>query len=84
MIYLEERNERLLGKIAVLSDYRKFGFGSVMLSALENIAKEEKASKLFVNAQKGALGFYEKLGYEKCGNCYTEENIEMIPVSKNI
>ncbi|MBO4949869.1 MAG: GNAT family N-acetyltransferase [Clostridia bacterium] len=84
MIYLEEKNERLLGKIAVLADYRKFGFGSVMLSALENIAKEENATKLFVNAQKGALGFYEKLGYEKCGNSYTEEDIEMIPVSKEV
>ena len=27
MIYLDEACERLLGKIAVLPEYRKFGFG---------------------------------------------------------
>lgn len=84
MIYLENKDERLLGKIAVLPEYRKFGFGSVMLSALETIANEEKATKLFVNAQTQALGFYEKLGYKRSGESYTEEDIEMIPVSKNI
>ncbi len=84
MIYLDNKNERLLGKIAVLSDYRKFGFGSMMLEALESIAKEEKVNKLFVNAQGKALGFYEKQGYKRSGESYTREDIEMIPVFKEI
>lgn len=84
MIYLENKNERLLGKIAVLPEYRKFGFGTKMLEALEKISAEEKAKTLFVNSQSQALGFYEKLGYSKCDVSYVEEDIEMIPVSKNI
>lgn len=84
MIYLDNKDERLLGKIAVLDEYRKFGFGKAMLDVLERIALDEKAKKLFVNAQSKALGFYEKLGYTQCGDNYVEEDIEMIPVSKKI
>ena len=84
MIYPGNSNERLLGKIAVLEEYRKFGFGRAMLLLLEDIAKEEKATLLHINSQKQALGFYESLGYIKDGKSYIEEDIEMIPVSKNI
>lgn len=84
MIYLDEACERLLGKIAVLPEYRKFGFGKAMLEKLESIAKDEKATLLKVNSQKQALGFYESLGYIKNGVSYVEEEIEIIPVIKNI
>jgi len=84
MIYTSEKDVRLLGKIAVLPEFRKFGFGRIMLTQLERIASDENAKKLCVNAQVQALGFYEKLGYTKSGSRYTEEGIEMIPVSKDI
>ncbi len=83
-IYLDDKNERLLGKIAVLSEYRKFGLGNAMLDALEGIAKNEKAELLYINSQKHALGFYKKRGYDVCKDGYLEENILMIPVSKRI
>ncbi len=84
MIYTSDKQERLLGKIAVLPEFRKFGFGRVMVQKLEQIAVDENASVLRVNAQAQALGFYKKLGYTACGNSYAEEDIQMIPVSKMI
>ena len=84
LIYLDDKNERLLGKIAVLPEYRKFGFGKAMLVMLEKIAKEEKADLLHINSQKQALGFYESLGFSKNGAPYVEEDIEMVPVVKKI
>lgn len=84
MIYSDNKNERLLGKIAVLDEYRRFGFGRAMFEMLEATAKDEKATTLFINSQKQALGFYESLGYSKYAEGYIEEEIEMIPVRKNI
>ncbi len=84
MIYTSHKDERLLGKIAVLPKFRKYGFGRVLLQTLERIASDENATKLFVNAQAQALCFYEKLGFAVCGKSYTQEDIQMIPVSKSI
>lgn len=84
MIYLDNKNERLIGKVAVKKEYRKFGLGKQMLLMLEEIAKDEKASLIHVNSQAQALGFYQTLGFSKDGGKYVEEDIEMIPVSKRI
>ena len=84
MIYLENDKERLLGKIAVLPEYRKYGLGKRMLDALTEVAKSEKVTLLNIISQKQALGFYEKLGFEVGGECFTDEDIEMIPVFKRI
>ncbi len=83
-IYLENEEQRLLGKIAVKYEYRKFGLGNKMLDALEKISADENAKMLYINSQAQALGFYKKRGYEKCGDEYIEEDITMIPVCKKI
>ncbi len=84
IIYLEDTSERLLGKIAVLPDYRKFGLGITMLDSLIEISKEESARRVYVNAQRAACGFYQKQGFAECGNVYFEDDIEMIPMIKNV
>ena len=84
MIYLEKTNERCLGKIAVIPDKRKFGLEKLMLSTLERIARSEKVETLYVNAQMSALGFYEKVGFEKHGEKYVEDDIEMLPLKKQV
>ena len=84
MVYSDVNKERIVGKIAVLENYRKCGFGRKMLSALEKIALEEGANKLLVNAQKQAVPFYKKYGFENCGITYIEDNIEMIKMQKHI
>ena len=84
MIYPECENERLLGKIAVLPQYRKFGFGRQMLDILSCIAADEKVSTLFVNAQISAKGFYESLGFKAFGDSYNEEDVPLIQMKKEI
>lgn len=84
MVYTEKDDARLLGKIAVLQEYRKSGLGKSMLEALQSIAIEENAKVLYVNAQEHALPFYEKMGYVVCDKQYFDENIKMVPVRKKI
>lgn len=84
MIQTEKKGTRLMGRIAVLQQFRKFGLGRIMLSTLENSAREESAKELTVVSQKQALGFYEKLGFAVCGEEFEEENITMLPVRKEL
>ncbi len=78
MIFTENKNARLLGKIAVLPEYRSEGLGKIMLTELIRTAKSENVRMLYVNAQTHAVPFYKKLGFEICGNEYAEENIPMV------
>ena len=76
----ENEDERLVGRIAVLDNYRKFGLGRLMLEKAKEIARDEKVKVLHVISQKQALGFYEKMGFWVCGQEFEEEGIAMIPV----
>ena len=84
MIYTENKNERLLGKIAVLPEFRKFGLGKQMLDALCVIAEQENVSMIYVNAQESALEFYRKIGFEIFGKGYDDENVRLFPMKKSI
>jgi len=51
-------------RIAVKKDYRGYGYGRVLLLALEQIAKDLGLSDAILDAQCQAEKFYGKLGYE--------------------
>lgn len=48
-------------EILVLPDYQKNGIGKMLMT----LAFESSPTSLFFGAQPEAVGFYEKLGYEK-------------------
>ncbi|MGN7353019.1 GNAT family N-acetyltransferase [Paenibacillus sp. 2003] len=51
-------------RIAVLESHRSFGYGRVLLLAMEERARELGLSYSVLDAQCQAQKFYEKLGYE--------------------
>ena len=51
-------------RIAVLESHRSFGYGRVLLLAMEELARELGLSYSVLDAQCQAQKFYEKLGYE--------------------
>ncbi|MFX3646165.1 MAG: GNAT family N-acetyltransferase [Paenibacillus sp.] len=51
-------------RIAVLESYRSFGYGRVLLLAMEERARELGLTYSVLDAQCQAQKFYEKLGYE--------------------
>ncbi len=53
----------VLRLVAVLKEEQRKGHGKVLEELFEKIATSKGIEKLFVNASKAALGFYEKLGY---------------------
>lgn len=84
MIDADENGARLLGKIAVMQKFRNSGLGKSMIEILQEVAMDEKAKILYVNAQAHALPFYRKMGYDVCSESFYDEGIEMIPVGKKI
>ena len=53
----------IFGRIAVLKEYRKKHLGAVIVSSLEDLAKEKGGKKAVLCSQESASGFYQKCGF---------------------
>ena len=73
-----------LERICILEPYRKFGFGKIIIKALEEIAEERGASQVKLHGQTQAEGFYKKLGYRTSSNIFMEDGIPHILMLKEL
>ncbi len=64
-----------IGRMAVLSPFRRQGIGMAILRALIDLAKREQISSLVLHSQVIAIPFYEKLGFKGDGPFYDEAGI---------
>jgi predicted GNAT family N-acyltransferase len=64
-----------IGRMAVLSKYRRNGIGRRILEELILLAKTQGATSIILHAQMSALPFYEKLGFIPEGPEYEEAGI---------
>mgnify|MGYP003977049099 FL=1 len=64
-----------IGRMAVLSHYRKFGVGAALLEQAVEKARHLGFSSVFLNAQSHALGFYERAGFVAEGEEFQEAGI---------
>ncbi|EMY5505372.1 GNAT family N-acetyltransferase [Bacillus wiedmannii] len=71
-----------LERICILKDYRKYGLGKVIIQMLEEIARNEQATKVKLHGQTQAEGFYRKLGYETSSDIFMEDGIPHILMMK--
>ncbi|MGE7932922.1 GNAT family N-acetyltransferase [Viridibacillus arvi] len=72
-------------RVAILEEYRKLGLGRVIIQALEDIAsKELGASKVKLDGQVQAQGFYEKLGYHVASDIFLDAGIEHVLMIKEV
>lgn len=83
-MYLSEEDNTayILGRIAVLKDYRKQHLGKEVLAILEERAKNFGAVKTVLSAQMQAKGFYEKYGYKQSGEIYYDEHCPHVHMEK--
>ncbi len=70
----DERNTYLLGRLAVLKEYRKNHLGAVMMKKTEEFIKESGGTSIELHAQEQAIKFYEKQGYSVCSDMEYEEH----------
>ena len=83
-MYFEDEKTMILGRIAVIKEYRGTGLGNKVVKSLENKAKELNCTTVKLSAQQRAQMFYEKLGYHSIGEIYYDEWCPHITMSKNI
>ncbi len=67
-----------IGRIAVLRDFRRKGIGKSLVEFFIDKAMALGLTEVDLNAQVSALDFYEKLGFEKEGDIFTEANLPHI------
>lgn len=73
-----------LRQMAVLNNLQGKGIGKALMQFAENIARDRRFSKIMMHARKTATGFYEKLGYEVCGNEFQEVTLPHVVMEKRL
>ena len=73
-----------IGRLAVHSEYRGRGLGAKAVLALVEEAENTGIKRVYLGAQKYAVGFYEKLGFTVYGAPYIEVNIEHVHMERFI
>jgi predicted GNAT family N-acyltransferase len=76
--WFEEDEKILVGRIAVLKEYRGSNFGNVIVKSFIDRIFGKGFNEIYIHAQTRVQGFYEKLGFEAFGDKYDEAGIEHI------
>ncbi|MDP4550844.1 GNAT family N-acetyltransferase [Alkalihalobacillus macyae] len=71
-------------RICVLSSYRKTGLGQELINTIEEQAEKLNLSKMKLNAQLSAVGFYNKLGYETVSGEFMDAGIPHVTMTKEL
>lgn len=73
-----------LGRLAVLKDYRKHGWGSRLLRGAEQYLHEKRKNKIYLNSQANSYYFYFQNGYRPTEAMFWDANIPHIRMEKVI
>jgi len=65
-----------IGRVAVLAQHRRAGYGRAVMQALHELAFERGIRDITLAAQLHAIGFYERLGYTVYGDVFLDAGIE--------
>jgi len=81
-IDLEKKGK--IGRLAILKNFRRQGYGTLIIKNLEKIASDNDLKSVWLNAQKNSLSFYQKLNYHIVSEEFMEANIPHLTMLKNI
>ena len=73
-----------LRQMAVLNNLQGKGIGRALMQFAENIARDRGFKKIIMHARKSAAGFYEKLGYQICGEEFEEVTLPHYEMEKKL
>lgn len=64
-----------IGRMAIVRDARKSGYGARLLAEVMRAALQELRDDIFLHAQEHAIPFYQKMGFETDGDVFYEAGI---------
>ncbi len=80
-MFEKDTNTCQLGRIISLN--RRQGFGTSLINeTLQLLKQEKKYEKVYVEAQKYAIEFYEKLGFYVISDVFLEDGIEHVKMER--
>jgi predicted GNAT family N-acyltransferase len=84
-IFTEDNpNAYILGRLAVVKDYRGEGLGSYVVEQAEKCVREKGGKSISLHAQYQAKKFYQKLGYQGYGPVEEEQGCPHIWMKKRM
>lgn len=83
-MYQKQEGFFVIGRVAVDKNYRGQYIGDTLLRALEDKAVQQKGWFITINAQKTAIGFYEKEGYKQTGKEFMEDGAMHFEMTKDL
>lgn len=85
-IYKSEDDDSkwVVGRFAVLKEYRNMGLGSYLMKKVEEKIKEQGGKTAELSAQKQAEKFYLTLGYIPMGDVYYDQHAPHIHMEKEL
>ena len=72
------------GRMAVLAPWRYQGIGRALLAAVIAAAKVRGLSSIELSAQRQAIGFYKRFGFQTIGDEYLEAGIVHVAMQKKL
>lgn len=77
-------NSHILGRLAVLKEFRGMGIGSEAVNAALDYVESANGKSLMLHSQCRAAAFYEKLGFASFGEVELDEGCPHIWMKKEI
>ena len=71
-------------RFCILKEYRNLGFGKTAMEYIENYYKKRGKTEIILDAKFSVCGFYEKYGYDKISDVFTEAGVPHVKMIKNI
>lgn len=79
-----EGKKMKMKQVAVATEWQGKGVGAQMVLAVEAFSKENGFTLMYCHARDTAIPFYEKLGYHKVGDMFTEVSIPHFQMEKTL
>lgn len=80
----EKMDSYILGRLAVVKEYRGKNIGSIIVKEAEQYVQKKGGSCISLHSQCRAAAFYKKLGYAEFGDIGDEEGCPHIWMKKNL
>jgi predicted GNAT family N-acyltransferase len=73
-----------IGRVAVIKEFRKMGFGKNIIAALIEEAGRLGIHRVYLGAQLHAVDFYKKLHFSEYGEVFLDAGIEHIHMERKL
>ena len=85
IIFSDLHNMFVIGRVAILKEYRKKGLGRLLMGKTEEVLINEYGHNLIgVSSQERVSGFYHSLGYEYTSEKYLDQDCPHVFMNKQL